>query len=110
MAEVLEDANNQSLKFTKSDVLNEWVSTVIQTMNEKESNPILFRQLFDKESSTYSYLLADSVSLDAILIDPVAETVDRDIQLIQELGKLVLHCSLIILTSFLCDNNNSYLM
>ncbi len=92
MAEVLENANNQALKFTKSDVLNEWVSTVVQTMNEKESHPILFRQLFDKESSTYTYLLADSITLEAILIDPVAETVDRDLQLVQELGTLRSFC------------------
>ena len=35
----------------------------------------LFRQLFDKESSTYTYLLADMVARQAILIDPVIEQV-----------------------------------
>ena len=37
----------------------------------------MFRQLFEKESSTYSYLLADRVSGEAVLIDPVLETVSR---------------------------------
>ncbi|WP_428609636.1 MBL fold metallo-hydrolase [Sedimenticola sp.] len=44
------------------------------------------RQLFDKESSTYSYLLWDKQTLDAVIIDPVLEQVERDIRLIEELG------------------------
>lgn len=49
---------------------------------------LLFRQLFEKDSSTYTYLLADVSHPDkpALLIDPVDKTVDRDISLIQELG------------------------
>lgn len=46
---------------------------------------LIFRQLFDSQSSTYTYLLADSVSRDAILIDSVFEQVSRDVALIQEL-------------------------
>lgn len=45
-----------------------------------------FRQLFDPESSTYTYLLADITSKIAILIDPVLEHAERDAQLIKELG------------------------
>ena len=44
------------------------------------------RQLFDPESSTYSYLLWDLESREAALIDPVLEQVERDIELIRELG------------------------
>lgn len=51
-----------------------------------ESRAPLFRQLFESESSTYTYLLADADSREAVLIDPVLETVDRDLQLINELG------------------------
>lgn len=40
-------------------------------------NKLLFYQLFEKESSTYTYLLADSSTNDAILIDPVLETCGR---------------------------------
>ncbi|CAM8906390.1 unnamed protein product [Rhodiola kirilowii] len=49
---------------------------------------LLFRQLFEKESSTFTYLLADASHPDkpALLIDPVDKTVDRDIALIKELG------------------------
>jgi len=46
----------------------------------------LFRQLFDRESSTYTYLLGDPESGQAILIDPVREQVDRDLGLLEELG------------------------
>ncbi|MFP2907508.1 MBL fold metallo-hydrolase [Pyxidicoccus sp. 3LFB2] len=52
---------------------------------------MLFRQLFDAETSTYTYLLADEVTRAAALIDPVLEQVERDLKLIEELGlKLVL--------------------
>ncbi|KAJ3336718.1 Ethylmalonic encephalopathy 1, partial [Kappamyces sp. JEL0680] len=43
------------------------------------------RQLFDKESSTFSYLVADFAEKKAILIDPVLECVDRDLALVLEL-------------------------
>ncbi len=46
---------------------------------------LIFRQLFDPQSSTYSYLLADRRSHKAVLIDPVFEQVLRDAALIQEL-------------------------
>ena len=45
---------------------------------------MIFRQLFDPQSSTYTYLLADS--REAVLIDPVFEQARRDAALIQELG------------------------
>lgn len=47
---------------------------------------MLFRQLFDSETSTYTYLIADLGTKTAILVDPVIEQVERDRQLIQELG------------------------
>lgn len=46
----------------------------------------IFRQLFESQSSTYTYILADRASKEAIIIDPVLETVNRDVQLIKELG------------------------
>jgi glyoxylase-like metal-dependent hydrolase (beta-lactamase superfamily II)/rhodanese-related sulfurtransferase len=45
----------------------------------------IFRQLFDLQSSTYSYLLADQGTRQAVLIDPVFEQARRDAALIQEL-------------------------
>jgi glyoxylase-like metal-dependent hydrolase (beta-lactamase superfamily II)/rhodanese-related sulfurtransferase len=51
---------------------------------------MIFRQLFDPQSSTYTYLLADSATREALLIDPVFEHARRDGALIEELGvKLV---------------------
>jgi sulfur dioxygenase len=51
---------------------------------------LIFRQVFDPQSSTYSYLLADRRSREAVLIDPVFEQAQRDAALIQELDvKLV---------------------
>ncbi|HEX7326990.1 MAG TPA: MBL fold metallo-hydrolase [Casimicrobiaceae bacterium] len=47
---------------------------------------MIFRQLFDPQSSTYSYLLADAKSREAVLIDPVFEQARRDEALIRELG------------------------
>lgn len=47
---------------------------------------LVFRQLFDPTSSTYTYLLGCSASKEALLIDPVFEQVRRDAALIGELG------------------------
>ncbi|XP_007553862.1 persulfide dioxygenase ETHE1, mitochondrial [Poecilia formosa] len=46
----------------------------------------IFRQLFESESSTYTYLLADRDTKEAVIIDPVKETVDRDVKFVKELG------------------------
>ncbi len=43
------------------------------------------RQLFDPETSTYTYLLADEATREAVLIDPVLEQVERDLQMLREL-------------------------
>ena len=47
---------------------------------------LVFRQLFDPTSSTYTYLLGDRATAEAVLIDPVFEQVRRDAALIAELG------------------------
>ncbi len=47
---------------------------------------MLFRQLFDLTSSTYTYLLACEETTQAILIDPVFEMVQRDMALLRELN------------------------
>ena len=47
---------------------------------------MIFRQLYDNTSSTYTYLLADEATLEAIVIDPVFEQHQRDTALIRELG------------------------
>jgi glyoxylase-like metal-dependent hydrolase (beta-lactamase superfamily II)/rhodanese-related sulfurtransferase len=52
---------------------------------------IIFRQLMDLRSSTYTYLLADADTHEAVLIDPVFEQVRRDAALISELGLKLLY-------------------
>jgi sulfur dioxygenase len=47
---------------------------------------MLLRQLFDAETCTYTYLLADEETREAVLIDPVLEQLDRDLELVGELG------------------------
>ncbi len=54
---------------------------------------LIFRQLFDPQSSTYTYLLADGRAGEAVLIDPVFELAPRDSALLVELG-LGLVCTL----------------
>jgi sulfur dioxygenase len=46
---------------------------------------MIFRQLFDSVSGTYSYLIASRKGAEALIIDPVLEKVDRYIQLLNEL-------------------------
>jgi len=58
---------------------------------------MLFRQLFDQSSSTYTYLLADEATREALLVDPVFEQHARDAALVRELGLRLLctvdtHC------------------
>ncbi|KAG5391369.1 hypothetical protein IGI04_021332 [Brassica rapa subsp. trilocularis] len=68
------------------------IRSVMGSSSSSSSSKLLFRQLFEKESSTFTYLLADVSHPDkpALLIDPVDKTVDRDLKLINELGlKLV---------------------
>ena len=51
---------------------------------------MIFRQLFDSESSTYTYLLASRHGGEALIVDPVLDNVDRYLQLLEDLDlKLV---------------------
>lgn len=54
-------------------------------MGASQSN-VIIRQLFDRESCTYTYIIADKETKEAALIDPVIELVDRDDQELRELG------------------------
>src|ERR1700726_884905 len=56
----------------------------------RKGRAVIFRQLFEPVSSTYSYLLASRAGGEALIIDPVLEKVDRYLQLVRELDlKLV---------------------
>ena len=52
---------------------------------------MIFRQLFDPQSSTYTYLLADERTRHALLVDPVFEQARRDTALIEELYAFLYH-------------------
>lgn len=62
---------------------------------------MIFRQLFDTTSSTYTYLLAEKSHRQALLIDPVFGQVGRDVALIEELG---LKLMLAIDTAYSCGS------
>jgi sulfur dioxygenase len=47
---------------------------------------MIFRQLFEPVSSTYTYLVACGEAREAVLIDPVIDTIERDLALLDELG------------------------
>lgn len=49
-------------------------------------NSLIFRQLFDAKSSTYTYLIADQASKQALCIDPVRDQIERDMRILDELG------------------------
>ena len=51
---------------------------------------MIFKQVFDTKTSTYTYLIASAKGREAVIIDPVLENVDEYIQLLKELDlKLV---------------------
>jgi glyoxylase-like metal-dependent hydrolase (beta-lactamase superfamily II) len=52
---------------------------------------LIFRQLYDATSSTYTYLLADSDTREAVLIDSVFEQHRRDASLVRELDLKLTH-------------------
>ena len=51
-----------------------------------EKRGTLFRQLLEPDSCTYTYLVSDLDTGVTVLIDPVLDTVDRDLALLQQLG------------------------
>ena len=51
---------------------------------------MIFKQIFDTESSTYTYLIASAKGREAVIIDPVIENVDNYVKILEELDlKLV---------------------
>ena len=78
----LQRAREMGLKFFAKPPLARFVS---DSLRAREG--IIFRQLFDTSgSSTYTYVLGDPVSKEAVLIDPVKEMVERDLAVVNDLG------------------------
>ncbi|XP_026399684.1 persulfide dioxygenase ETHE1 homolog, mitochondrial-like [Papaver somniferum] len=81
--------SNKTLDFSTKKFRSQMENyTTCSESSSSSSSKLLFRQLFEKESSTYTYLLADLTHPDkpALLVDPVDKTVERDISLVGELG------------------------
>ncbi|WP_341532059.1 FAD/NAD(P)-binding protein (plasmid) [Nostoc sp. UHCC 0302] len=59
---------------------------------EIPQSTFLFRQFFDTATSSYTYLIGDQHTGDAVLVDPVLEQVDRDLESLDELGLKLRYC------------------
>lgn len=95
-SEVLADSKASGFSYVDAEPLREWSTIVLITHLRRRaysgSAAMIFRQFFEKESSTYTYLLADPQTKEAVLIDPVLETVERDAQFVREMGLHLKHC------------------
>jgi glyoxylase-like metal-dependent hydrolase (beta-lactamase superfamily II) len=53
---------------------------------------MIFHQLIDPDSCSFTYLIADPMSRDAVLVDPVLEQVERDLNILHALGLTLRYC------------------
>eukprot|EP00518_Triparma_eleuthera_P007455 CAMPEP_0182469546 /NCGR_PEP_ID=MMETSP1319-20130603/17250_1 /TAXON_ID=172717 /ORGANISM="Bolidomonas pacifica, Strain RCC208" /LENGTH=757 /DNA_ID=CAMNT_0024669863 /DNA_START=121 /DNA_END=2394 /DNA_ORIENTATION=- len=85
--EVLSTAEEKKEAWVRNAKLVTWMKECLSDGDTTGfSKPLIFRQLFDKESSTYTYLLGDSDTRQAILIDPVDVNAARDTKVAIDLG------------------------
>lgn len=89
--DIMADSKSKGLTFVGAPGMVAWVTCVINNLRGT-SKPIIFRQMFEKGSSTYTYLLADSITKTAVLVDPVLETVERDLTLVKALKLNLKYC------------------
>jgi len=87
-------ANDVDLKFwtrcTKCGPMREWLLSQLPEKSIPDiptaTSSLIFKQLFDEISSTYTYVLGCSETKEAVLIDPVLEQMQRDLNYLQENG------------------------
>src|ERR1700682_634438 len=60
-------------------------SSLNRSTHNRAEVAVIFRQLFDSTSGTYTYILASRRGGEALIIDPVLEKVERYLQLVAEL-------------------------
>jgi len=93
MDDAMKWAKEHKLPFLEPDKehLVQWVKNFLaaRSVDLKREGDLFFRQLFDRESCTYSYVLADPTTREAIIIDPVLEMLDRDLELLNEHGLIL---------------------
>eukprot|EP00903_Cladosiphon_okamuranus_P015911 g14696.t1 len=82
--QTLDWAKALGLKFLTMPPMVEWVSACVDAHRSKPG--LIFRQLFEKESSTFTYILADADTKEAIIIDPVDVTAERDAEMVSQMG------------------------
>ena len=78
-------ARDMELNVTTRENFVQFLKRSIEKKSLSDSE-VIFRQLFEKESSTYTYLLGCAETRECLLIDPVLETVERDLRVVDELG------------------------
>lgn len=88
----IDEASKNDMSFLKDDKMKEWYSLVVTALSAGTKNGLIHRQWFERTSSTYSYVLADARTKEAILIDPVLETVERDTKIIKEMELNLKYC------------------
>lgn len=102
-AETIAWAGTAGLKFVSvSQPLRNWVTAGLLALaagaplrlapaqaDAASHGVLILRQLFEPVSCTFTYLLGDPVTREAVLIDPVVEKAERDAQLARELGLVV---------------------
>ncbi|CAM9179803.1 unnamed protein product [Discosporangium mesarthrocarpum] len=74
----------KQLKFLSSAPLSQWVAACVDARRPKAG--LVLRQLFEKESSTFTYVLGDAETKEALLIDPVDITAERDAEMVEQMG------------------------
>ncbi|CAM9432934.1 unnamed protein product [Pylaiella littoralis] len=82
--ETLDWAKPKGLKFLTTPAMVEWVSACVDS--RLKNGGLIFRQLFEKESSTFTYILGDADTKEAIIIDPVDITAERDAEMVSQMG------------------------
>jgi sulfur dioxygenase len=83
-------AQSEKLPFVNNCNLKDWVLATVAAKQYTAEPPLIFRPLYEETSWTFTYVLACPVTKEAILIDPVDITVERDLEVVGEMGlKLV---------------------
>lgn len=90
-------ANSHGLKFMGTPALRAWLQVALtplptaHILGPGAPSGVILRQLFEKASSTYSYILGCPSTREAIIIDPVLETAGRDVEVANALGLRLTH-------------------
>lgn len=92
LSTTIDEASKADLSYLEDDKMKTWVTVVVNALSPSTKNALIHRQWFERTSSTYSYLLADARTKDAVLIDPVLETVERDARIIKEMDLNLKYC------------------